>query len=139
MTFIEVKNQYEKLREKERMAIRDHLANMGFKVSMNHKAGKGLDNYTSSKRIKPYNLKNWKYICATTKDGKKNIFVSLQAFDHDLCSHNCHVLYDRIGLYAYEKYNADEVVNKMLTTNIDLPMNDAKLAELDALIDKLIS
>ncbi len=136
MEFNEIKTEYEKCREMERRAIRDHLIDRGFIVSKSSRAGKGVINYTSSGRIKPYDLSNWKYIIAA-KDGKE-IFISLQAFDQDKHSHNHHVLYDRIGLYAYETYSAEDAFNTMITTNIDLPLDEAKFAELDALIDKLI-
>lgn len=136
MKFNEIKSEYVKCREQERQAIRDHLATRGFSVSMNAKSGKGSINYTSSGRIKPFDLSNWKYIIAA-KNGKE-VFISLQAFDQDKHSHNHHDLCDRIGLYAYETYSAEDAFNKMITTNIDLPMDEAKFAELDALIDKLI-
>lgn len=137
MEFNEIKSEYVKCREQERQAIRDHLIDRGFIVSKSSRAGKGVINYTSSGRIKPYDLSNWKYIIAA-KDGKKKLFLSLQAFDQDKHSHNHHDLCDRIGLYAYETYNAEDAFNKMITTNIDLPMDEAKFAELDALIDKLM-
>lgn len=136
MKFNEIKSEYVKCREQERQAIRDHLATRGFSVSMNAKSGKGSINYTSSGRIKPFDLSNWKYIIAA-KNGKE-VFISLQAFDQDKHSHNHHDLCDRIGLYAYETYSAEDAFNKMITTNIDLPMDEAKFAELDALINKLI-
>lgn len=136
MAFNEIKTEYENCREKERQAIRDHLAIRGYSVSKSARSGKGLINYTSSGRIKPFDLRNWKFITAA-KDGKE-IFISLQAFDQDKHSHNHHVLYDRIGIYAYETYSAEDAYNNMLITDIDLPMDEAKFAELDALIDKLI-
>lgn len=136
MEFNKIKTEYENSREKERIRIRDHLANRGFKVSMSPRAGKGLANYTSSGRIRPYDLRNWKYITAA-KDGRE-VFVSLQSFDKDRASHNRHVLYDRIGIYAYESYNAEDTYAGMITTDIDLPMDESKFAELDTLIDNLI-
>ena len=136
MKFNKIKTEYENCREMERRAIRDHLVDRGFKVAKSSRAGKGLINYTSSGRIKPYDLSNWKFITAE-KYGIK-IFISLQAFDQDKHSRNYHVLYDRLGVYAYEVYNPEEAFSKMITTNIDLPMDAAKFAELDALIDKLI-
>lgn len=73
MEFNEIKTEYENCREKERQAIRDHLIDRGFIVSKSSRAGKGVINYTSSGRIKPYDLSNWKYIIAA-KDGKKSYF-----------------------------------------------------------------
>lgn len=136
MEFNKIKTEYENCREMERRAIRDHLVDRGFVVSKSSRAGKGVINYTSSGRIKPYDLSNWKFIIAE-KSGKK-VFISLQAFDQDKHSRNHHVLYDRLGVYAYEEYSPADVFSKMLTTNIDLPMDEAKFAELDELIDKLI-
>ena len=136
MKFDEIKTEYENCREMERLAIRDHLIYRGFIVSKSSRAGKGLSNYTSSGTIRPYDLRNWKFITAQ-KDGKQ-VFISLQAWDQDKHSRNRHVLYDRLGIYAYERYNPEELFGKMLTTSIDLPMDEAKFAELDALIDKLL-
>lgn len=138
MNFNEIKRMYETCREEESKAIRLHLAQRGFGVSMNSRAGKGLETYTSSGRIKAYDLRNWKWIIASSKNGKE-LFISLQAFDQDNNSHNHHVLFDRLGIYVYdEKYNAEEAFKKMVTTNIDLPMDASKFSELDALIDTLI-
>ena len=81
-------------------------------------------------------MSNWKYITAQ-KDGKQ-VFISLQAFDQDKNSRNHHVLDDRLGVYAYEVYSPEDAFSKMITTDIDLPMDEAKFAELDKLIDKLI-
>lgn len=133
----ESKRMYETCREDERKAIRDHLAEKGYAVSMNSSAGKGLEKYTSSGRISPFNLRNWKWVIASSKNGKK-LFISLQAFDQDPNSHNHHVLYDRLGLYVFDNYDAEDAFKKMLTTNIDLPMDASKFSELDALIDTLI-
>lgn len=132
--FTEIRNEYENCREMERKAIRDHLATLGFDVSKSCRAGKGIINYTSSGRIKPYDLRNWKFITAS-KDGKA-VFISLQAFDQDGNSHNHHVLYDRIGIYTYEMYNAESAFIEMVTTDIDLPMNDEKFKRLDAAINE---
>ena len=136
MKFNEIKTEYENCREMERRAIRDHLVDRGFIVAKSSRAGKGVTNYTSSGRIKPYDLSNWKYITAQ-KDGKQ-VFISLQAFDQDKNSRNHHVLDDRLGVYAYEVYSPEDAFSKMITTDIDLPMDEAKFAELDKLIDKLI-
>ncbi len=132
--FTEIKNEYENCREAERKAIRDHLVTAGFDVSMSHQAGKGRINYSSSGRIKPYDLRNWKFITAS-KDGK-SVFISLQAFDQDGNSHNHHVLYDRIGIYTYTMYNAESAFAEMVTTDIDLPMNDDKFKRLDVFINE---
>lgn len=132
--FTEVKTEYVNYRERERQAIRDHLVNKGFKVSMSPKAGKGIKDYTSAGTIKPYDLSNWKFITAS-KDGKE-IFISLQSFDLDRNSHNHHVLYDRIGLYTYEIYNSEAAFTEMITTDIDLPMNEDKFMKLDVAINE---
>ena len=137
MKFNEIKTEYVNCREMERRAIRDHLVDRGFIVAKSSRAGKGVINYTSCGRLtKPYDLSNWKFIIAE-KSGKK-VFISLQAFDQDKHSRNHHVLDDRLGVYAYEVYSPEDAFSKMITTNIDLPMDEAKFAELDDLIDKLI-
>lgn len=134
MNFMEAKTAYTELRENERTMIVNHLDSREFKVSKSTRAGKGLPNYTAGRTIAPFDLTNWKFITASR--GGKEIFISLQAFDKDPHSGNHHVLVDRIGLYAYSRYDSEEAFSKMIVTDIDLPMNDEKFAKLDALIDQ---
>ncbi len=131
--FTEIATKYEELRENQRMEIVNHLASKGFKVSKDPRAGKGKENYTSGGTIDEYNLKNWKYVDAAINGHK--VFISLQAFDKDPNSGNHHVLENRLGIYVYDKYNAEKAFNEMVTTNIDLPMNYEKFQMLDMAID----
>lgn len=131
--FTEISTKFEELREEQRMAIVNHFANNGFKVSKDPRAGKGKGNYTSGGTIAEYNLKNWKYVDVAING--RNVFISLQAFDKDPNSGNHHVLENRLGIYVYDKYNAEKAFTEMVTTNIDLPMNDEKFRLLDTAID----
>ena len=131
--FTETFIRLEELREEERMGIVNHLASKGFRVSKDPRAGKGKDNYTSGGTIAEYNLSNWKYIDASINNHK--VFISLQAFDKDPNSKNHHVLENRLGIYVYDKYDPEKAFSEMVTTDIDLPMNDEKFRMLDIAID----
>ncbi len=131
-SFLEITTEYEILREEQRMSIVTYLASKGFNVSKNKRAGKGRLNYTSGGTITSYDLRNFKYIDAS-KDGH-HVFISLQPFERDPSSGNHHVLENRIGLYAYEKYDPEEAFSNMVITDIDLPMDDEKLYRLDVAI-----
>lgn len=84
-----------------------------------------------------FNLSNWKYIEAYKENHLH--FISLQAFDVDPTSGNLHVLMDRLGIYKYagcnlndrkKNYVAYDALTKMTVTDIELPLNDAKLDRL---------
>lgn len=138
MTFQSAKDIYTHLREDERIKIVNYLISNGYDVVSGSKAGKGIKNYTSGKRMHPpYDLSNWKYIEAY----KDNFlfFISLQAFDVDPISNNHHILMDRLGIYKYpgcdledrkKNYFAYDALTKMTVTDIELPMNDYKLKRL---------
>lgn len=130
--FDRIKNEYVMARNNERKKIISFLKENDFEV-LSEFGGKGKTRYTSGNRLNvPYDLSNWKWIEA--KKGGCFYFISLQAFDKDPSSGNLHVLMDRIGVYKYEKYNSNEVLEKMKTTDIDLPMDKEKF---DMLLDYL--
>lgn len=127
-----IKKEYVLARSNERKKIISVLKENGYEV-LREFGGKGKTKYTSGNRLNvPYDLSNWKWIEAK-KEGCF-YFISLQAFDKDPSSGNLHVLMDRIGVYKYEKYNFNEVLEKMKTTDIDLPMDKEKF---DMLLDYL--
>ncbi len=138
MDYEEIVRLFEASREEERLKIVRHLISQGYKVSSRSNSGKGRSDYTSGGTIKGYDLSSWKYINAK-KDQDHNIFISLQSFDKDPVSKNRHTLRDRLGIYVYDKYNADEAYENMHTTDIDLPINEEKLKELDRVIGLLVS
>lgn len=137
MNFNDARNAYRECRETERLQIARHMVEKGFRASMRGDAGKGIENYTSGGRIEEYDLRNWMYVDAKGLD--YNVFISLQAFDLDPNSYNRHTLMDRLGLYVYSNYSAKDAYEQMITTNIDLPMDSAKFAELDRAIDNIVA
>jgi hypothetical protein len=132
--FEEIKEEYIRLREEERKTIVNHLQNEGFDID-NPSNGSGKKKYGARRNGKnrldpPYDLSFWKWI-SVSFDNDKKAFISLQSFDKDPSSYNLHVLMDRIGIYVYEeKYCAAEARTKMITTNIELPMDENKLRQL---------
>lgn len=74
------------------------------------------------------------------KAGKK-LLLSLQAFEQDPYSKNYHVLMDRIGIYIYfpNSRNTADAIDRMLITDIDLPIDEEKLEKLSCLLDKIIN
>lgn len=129
--YINYRDNYNKCREEERIKLRNHLINQGFKdISTRGTAGKGRKNYTSGKRfINPYNLTNWKYI-ECTYDGV-SFLISLQPHEIDPSSHNTHSLIDRIGIFPYiGKYSSEKSITNTLITDIELPLDDTSMEKL---------
>ena len=134
MNFAEVKKQYAKLRENERIKIIDFLKEKGYKASKRGGQGKprwdGDDYYTNGHSINPYDLSNWKWV-KTSKNGLSYI-ISLQTFDRDQSSGNWHVLFDRISIMC-------ELPNKEVElTKYDLPLDESELEGLVSRLDKLV-
>ena len=126
--FIRIREQYNDLREQQRKEIAAYLKDNNFVVK-DGRSGRGKKEYTSGNRfITPYDLSNWKWIDCSLDD--RNFIISLQCFDVDPNTYNHHVLMDRIGIYAYKKYNSYDAYTKMIPTEIDLPMDDDKLNRL---------
>ena len=136
-TFTKVKRTYEKLREEQRIIIVNFLNSKGFEVSKNPGAGKGSKHYKGGGTIEEFDLSNWKYVIAKRRN--QEVLISLNSFDVDKCTRNRHVLYDRIGLYAYKKYVPEEACCDMAVTNIDLPMSEEKLKALVLAIEEQFS
>jgi len=143
--FVQAKEKYAACRKAQLKLIIDYLEGIGFTVRP-QKGGYGVTTYgTRGKQPRfsiAYNLSNWMYI-DVEKSGK-SFMISLQPFDLDPNSRskNYHVLMDRLGIYIYapdnkSKRTADAIV-RMLTTDIDLPMDEAKLEKLGCLLDKII-
>ncbi|MDD4508275.1 hypothetical protein SAMN04515656_11525 [Eubacterium aggregans] len=142
MDFKEIKRLYIRERQNQKNAIVDWLLSEGFniltmsgKISISpHLTGSGKTTYTSDSRIKSYDLSNWKWISA--RNGEREYLISLQAFDIDPKTRDRHVLMDRIGIYIYPrgKYNPEDCVEKMINTDIDLPMDQEKFVLLRKLL-----
>lgn len=105
--FEDAKKRYEELREIEREKLRDRLADMLKEVGLDVKgkkserAGKGISDYGSARLLKPFDLRNWKWV--EVKDNADNFhaMISLNMLDIDPNSKNIHSLYDRIGIKFY--------------------------------------
>lgn len=116
--FDKITNEYTFLREEERKAIIDCLAN---KKDKNNKplffkkngkkydgykyfGGTGESDYSSGDTLEvDYDLSNHKWIDTIYKGC--HILISLQSFDIDKNSGNIHLLYNRIGVI----YNSDKI------------------------------
>ncbi len=139
--FVEVKKDYEKCRAAQRIIFMDYLEKKaGFNIVRG--GGKGRTDYGIRKKTQGfsigYDLANWKYIDCE-KAGVR-LLVSLQTFDRDPRNNDYHVLMDRIGIYIYAQGSNEtsDAIERMLATNIDLPMNETKLEMLEHLLNKII-
>ncbi len=126
--FRKCKDEYEKARNGEKKKLVEFLENKGFKV-LNKGYGSGSKKYKAGGKLDvPYDLSNWKWV-EIEKEGYTYL-ISLQPFDKDKKTGNIHVLMDRIGIYKYKEYSASEVIEKMVATNIELPLTEEKLNSL---------
>lgn len=139
--FDNAKKDYEKCRAAQRIIIMDYLEqNAGFSITRG--GGKGKKKYGIRKKTQgfsvEYNLTNWKYIDCE-KEGER-LLISLQTFDRDPGNNDYHILMDRIGIYIYAQGSkkTPDAIERMLATNIDLPMDETKLETLARLLNKII-
>lgn len=140
--FEKSRDSYYAAREEQWQLLRDYFqARSDFRVSCGTAAGRGKRTYGSGDRlIPPYDLSNWRWLEITHIPSQLIIFLSLQPFDIDPSSGNLHVLYDRIGIYVHsaEKKTRAEALQKLMITDLSLPMDEKKLGDLEILIHKLI-
>lgn len=134
--FEATKGKYQEAREQERRELatylEEHLEPERLCVVSSPRAGKGWVNYTSGKRIKKYDLSNWKWV-EITDDSDFECIVSLNMPDVDPRSGNSHVLFDRIGLLV--SYRKDgHYYETAIHTNIDLPLDDTAKAQIAQLV-----
>lgn len=126
MTFKEVRDEYEKQREAQRIQLRKYLStHEGLKAAgleVVTGGGKGSDNYRGN-----YDLQNWKWVSVKSADGF-DCAVSLNMLDIDPETKNIHSLYDRIGFVL----SPDPA--GWVCTDIDLPLDDAKMEEIARLV-----
>lgn len=134
-TFIDVKNEYIKMREYERMelvkSLADFLKHDNRFVVKKGSSGKGKCNYSSAKRFDNdrYDLSNWKWVEITMPErNNHSCVISLNMLERDPNSGNEHALYDRIGFFvsASDETYGVKVDERQIITNIDLPLNDEK-------------
>lgn len=127
MTLKEVRDEYEKQREQQRVELRKYLsAHEGLKAAgleVLTRGGKGSINYRGN-----YDLRNWKWVTVKSADGF-DCAVSLNMLDIDPDTKDIHSLYDRIGLVL----SPDP--KDWHHTDIDLPLDKGKM---DKIADHVI-
>lgn len=139
MGFQEIKDQYEQQREAERKKLiaylRKHalLTNAGLTVK--GKGGSGRQDYSSGKRIFPFDLSNWKWVECENAGRSFNALISLNMPDDDLSSGNAHALYDRVGLILTYRHG-DNTYKTLIWTDIDLPFSDESMEKIAKLISE---
>ncbi|MEG0778327.1 MAG: hypothetical protein RSG55_05725 [Oscillospiraceae bacterium] len=134
MDFKSIKDLYTDARQTQKKEIIDWLLKEGFTIltmsgeiaKSPYATGSGKKGYSANSSIKPYDLRNWKWISA--RKANVDFVISLQAFDIDPKTHDRHMLMDRIGVYTYHsnEYSPKDCFEKMDNTGIDLPMTAAK-------------
>lgn len=140
--FRKLKDGYEQARDTERINLAIALAKFltdnkelkdKLRVVYGGRAGKGRVNYSSGKRIKEYDLSNWKWVEVTDDDDFECI-VSLNMPDTDPRSGNSHVLFDRVGLLVSYRINDSYYYETAIHTNIDLPLTDEAVKDIAQLV-----
>lgn len=140
--FEQLKIAYEQARDTERINLAIALAKFltdnkelkdKLRVVYGGRAGKGRVNYSSGKRIKEYDLSNWKWVEVTDDDDFECI-VSLNMPDTDPRSGNSHVLFDRVGLLVSYRINDSYYYETAIHTNIDLPLTDEAVKDIAQLV-----
>lgn len=77
-------------------------------------------------------------------DGERDgvqVCVTLQVLDQDPNSRHIHALMDRVGVMVHPAGKPTETpdsLHESSTTTLDLPLDDAKLAELMALVERQV-
>ena len=129
--FQAVKEKYEQQRESERKELARYLSEQigqsalknKLKIVKGARAGRGLPDYTSGKRIFPYDLKNWKWVELKSEDARFDCLISLNMMERDPHTANIHCLYDRIGIQI--SYNIGHLHYKTdIYTDIELPLKN---------------
>ena len=138
--FNTIKQQYVECREVERKIIVSRLKGEGYskinQKDMDNRGGEGITEYTSGHQMKfCHNLSNWKWV-ECEKNGEIYL-ISLQSFDQNPNSKNHLVLMDRLGICKYKKYDPEAVFKNMTITEMELPMDKAKLDELVLDLERL--
>lgn len=135
--FETTREQYMESRNEQHKIIKNYLSKeAGFTVPSG--GGRGSHHYGKNRLTKEYDFSNWNWVDCE-KEGKR-LLVSLQPFDIDPKKNNYHVLTDRIGIYIYAPGSTEtsDAIERMLTTDIDLPMDEIKLEKLASLLNKII-
>lgn len=137
MAFKEAKDEYKQQREEQRESLAQFLAKdaglpNGLRVVSGARAGRGIENYTCGKRIKEYNLSNWKWV-EITDDSDFECIVSLNMPNVDPSSRTPLSLFDRIGLLVSYHKNGNYYETKIYT-DIDLPLDETEKEKIAGLV-----
>ena len=137
LSFSEIKEGYVQRREQERKDLiaylqrHDKFLNSGLTVVT--RGGSGNRNYSSGKKISPFDLRNWKWVECKNSDNNFHAIISLNMPETDMVSGNAHALYDRIGLVVtYTRRNS--YYKTSIWTDIDLPLDEQSLEKIAGLI-----
>lgn len=125
--FETAKDEYKEFRREEKERIIGYLKWRGYFITED--VDSSNEKYDS----------NW--MCFNVEKDGKAVLISLQTFDKDHSTGNYHVLLDRIGIYIYTDNSQEKEVidkDKMLGTNIDLPMTDESVENLVKILDTII-
>ncbi len=143
--FEKIREKYEKLREEERVKLRDKLEFKDSELKTIKRGGKGLPDYGQTRLMKKYDLQNWKWV-EVVDDKHFQALISLNMPDVDPGSGNMHALYDRIGIRftwfikAKVGIRADSekklLETSWIDTGIELPLTDENIEEIESLITR---
>lgn len=139
MEFQKIKDQYEQQRKAERSKLIAYLekhalfTNAGLTVLKG--GGSGRKNYSSSGRIFPFDLSNWKWVECENAGGSFNAVISLNMLDDNLSSGNAHALYDRVGLILTYRHE-NNTYKTLIWMDIDLPFSDESMEKIAKLISE---
>ncbi|MBU5435616.1 hypothetical protein [Pseudoflavonifractor sp. MSJ-37] len=132
LSFSEIKEEYVQRREQERKDLiaylqrHDKFLNSGLTVVT--RGGSGNRDYSSGKKISPFDLRNWKWVECKSPDNRFHAIISLNMPETDMVSGNAHALYDRIGLVVLYQSGKD-YYKTMILTDIDLPFGENEKGE----------
>lgn len=137
LSFSEIKEGYVQRREQERKKLIDYLRSdalfLNSGLTVGTRGGSGNRDYSSGKKISPFDLRNWKWVECKSADENFNAVISLNMPETDLSSGNAHSLYDRIGLIVtYTRRNS--YYKTSIWTDIDLPLDEQSLEKIAGLI-----
>lgn len=137
LSFSEIKEEYVQRREQARKDLiaylqrHDKFLNSGLTVVT--RGGSGNRDYSSGKKISPFDLRNWKWVECKNSDNRFHAIISLNMPETDMVSGNAHALYDRIGLIVtYTCRN--NYYKTSIWTDIDLPLDEQSLEKTAGLI-----
>ena len=131
------RNNYIEARRMQRQKIKEQISGEYKGYSIKYKKreqGNGSGTYNNSSTIMPFNNLIWKWITITVEDTKEEtkgepleFVISLQAFDK-YNKKGVYVDFDTIGIYLDKNVSGKtpDAIDKMIKTDISLPMDDVE-------------